>query len=90
MDLTKAQVGDRVKKSDYALRSKRDYWLSQGEYTRKNRAKEAYDAAVAERGTIAEILPADSSRGVAAGLRVTWDNGMESRCLPGMVEIARD
>ena len=90
MEITKAKVGDRVKRSDYALRSKRDYWLSQGEYSRRNRAKEAYDTAVAERGTIAEILPADSSRGVAAGLRITWDNGMESRCLPGMVEIAKD
>jgi len=54
MEITKAKVGDRVKRSDYALRSKRDYWLSQGEYSRRNRAKEAYDTAVAERGTIAE------------------------------------
>lgn len=87
--LTQIKVGNKVKQSDYALRSKRDDWLSQGDYTRKNAAKTAYDRAAAERGVVVEILPTDFSRGVAAGLRVQWESGVESRCLPGMVEVVK-
>ena len=80
------QIGDKVRHSGYAIRPKRDYWLSLGDYSRKERAKDALDAFIAERGTITELLPADPSRGVAKGLRVQWDNGSESKCLPYMVE----
>lgn len=83
-------VNDRVKPSGHALRSKRDYWLSLGDYTRKQRAKEALDREASRRGTVVELLPADTSRGVAAGLRVAWDDGSESRCLPYMVESEND
>lgn len=80
------QVNDRVKRSSSALRSKRDYWLAQGNPTRKSQAKDWLDQAAAERGIVSELLASDPSRGVAAGVRVTWDNGSESRCLPYMVE----
>lgn len=82
------KVNDRVKRSAAALRSKRDYWLAQGNPTRKPQAKEWLDEAVAERGTVAEILAGDSSRSVSPGLRIIWDNGAGSRCLPYMVEGA--
>lgn len=80
------QVDDRVRKSAYALRSKRDYWLAQGDSRRKEQAKDWLDQATAERGTVAEILAGDSSRGVSPGVRVAWDNGSESKCLPCMIE----
>lgn len=82
------QINDRVKKSAYALRSKRDYWLAQGDSRRKSQAREWRDQVAAERGTVAEILTGDPGRGITPGLRVVWDNGSESKCLPGMVEIA--
>ena len=88
--ITGFKVNDRVKQSAYALRSKRDYWLGLGDYTRKQAAKASLDKAIAERGTVIGLLEADFSRGTADGLRVQWDNGAESRCLPGMVEIAED
>jgi hypothetical protein len=82
------QIGDKVKKSAQALRSKRDYWLAQGDPRRKSQAKEWLDAAMAERGMVAEILTGDSGRGSLPGLRIVWDNGSESKCLPYMVEAA--
>lgn len=82
------QIGDKVKHSGYAIRPKRDYWLSLGDYSRKQSAKDALDRFEAERGTIIELLEADASRGVAKGVRVQWDNGGESKCLPYMVEVA--
>jgi hypothetical protein len=36
-------IGDRVRRSGHSLESLRMYWLSQGEHTRKLRAREAYD-----------------------------------------------
>lgn len=81
------QIGDRVKHSEYAIRPKRDNYHAQGEYSRKQSAKRYLETYEAERGTLIEFLPADSSRGVAAGLRVRWDNGSESKCLPYMVEV---
>lgn len=81
------QVNDRVMHSGHAIAPKRDYWLNQGDYSRKQRAKEWLDAFVAERGTIIELLPADPKRGVSAGVRVRWDNGSESKCLPYMVSV---
>ncbi len=81
------QVNDKVRHSGYAVRPKRDYWLSQGQYSAKQRAKEWLDRFEAERGTVVELLPADASRGVSAGVRVQWDNGSESKCLPYMVEV---
>jgi len=80
------EVNTRVKKSAYALRSKRDYWLAQGQPSAKARAKQWLDDAMAERGVVIELLPADFSRGVSAGLRIHWDNGSESKCLSYMVE----
>lgn len=82
------RINDRVRHSASAIRPKRDYWLSLGDYSRKQRAKDWLDSFIAERGTIVELLPADDSRGVAKGVRVQWDNGSESRCLPYMVEVA--
>lgn len=84
------QVNDRVRHSGQAIRPKRDYWLSLGDYARKERAKDSLDAYIAERGTVLELLPGDTSRGVSKGVRVQWDNGSESRCLPYMVETVED
>lgn len=71
-------IGNTVKKSGYALKPARDYWLGCGDYTRKNRAKEALDKATALRGIVTEI-----SKG---GCKVTWNDGTESNCLDYMVE----
>ncbi len=81
-------IGQRVRHSGYALRSDRDWWLAQGDYTKKQRAKDTYDKRCAERGTITAILPGDAARGIAPGLQVTWDNGSVSKCLSCRVERA--
>ena len=79
-------VNTPVKQSEYALRSKRNFWLAQGQPTQKNRARIALDNALAERGRVVAHLPADISRGVSEGLEVIWDNGQTSKCLAYMVE----
>ncbi len=79
-------VGTRVQRSEYSLRSKRDYWQSLGREPAKSNAKRAYEDAMAERGTVSAILDADKSRGVSSGLKITWDNGTNSKCLNYMIE----
>ena len=79
-------VGTRIKKSGYSLRGKRDYWQSLGREPAKSNAKQAYENAQAERGTISAILNADRSKGISAGLEITWDNGSISKCLNYMIE----
>jgi hypothetical protein len=79
-------VGTKVKKSGYSLKGKRDYWQSLGRQPAKSNAKQAYENAQAERGTVSAILKADKSRGISAGLEITWDNGSISKCLNYMVE----
>ena len=76
------KVGDRVKRSAYAVEDKRQYWLSQGGYSQKEQARGWYDEACAKRGTVAEILPG------GMGLRILWDGGSESSCLSYMVEVS--
>lgn len=71
------KVGDRVRHSGYVTQRARDYWCQQGEYTRKQRAKDALDACIAERGTIVELLH--------NGVKVKWDSGSESSCLSYLV-----
>jgi hypothetical protein len=79
--------GDRVRKSGQALESLRMYWLSQGEHARKVRAKEAYDNAVAERGTITAVIEptGELNRATCQTYEVKWDNGSVSKCMPYMV-----
>lgn len=73
-------VGTRVRHSGYVLRGKRDYWNQCGREPMKSGAKRALDAAIAERGTITEVLH--------NGYRVQWDNGSVSQCLSYLVEKA--
>jgi len=69
------QTGDRVQYSDNALRSARDSYLSQDHPDRRSQYKAHYESKRAVRGTVTAILPADSSRGVCAGIEVTTDSG---------------
>lgn len=80
------KTGTRVKPSEYSLRGKRDYWQSLGREPAKSNAKWAYEKACGERGIVTGIIEADKSRGISAGLEITWDNGQVSRCLGYMVE----
>jgi hypothetical protein len=64
-------IGDRVRRSGHSLESLRMYWLSQGEHTRKLRAREAYDVALAERGTITEIVEPTGAFNAATRCRHT-------------------
>lgn len=79
------KVGDKVKHSDHVIRPKRDYMLGCAA-TRKAEAARWLNEAKAERGVITELLPQQDD--LAAAIRVVWDNGIESRCLPYMVELA--
>jgi len=46
------KIGDTVKRSEYALRPMRDYWLNCGREPMKSGAKDALDKAKAERGIV--------------------------------------
>ena len=80
------QVNDRVKPSEYALRSKRDYWLQCGRYDQKQRAKEALDREQDKRGIVTEITEHNGIK----GLVVKWLDGTVSHCLPYRVEKTQD
>jgi hypothetical protein len=71
------EIGMRVKHSGHVVSRKRDYWNQQGRQPAKDRALDALNACVAERGTITAIL--------AKGVEVTWDSGSVSHCLDYMV-----
>ena len=72
------QVGTRVRHSGYAIMPLRDHWNNCGDYARKSRAKDALDKALAERGTVTELLH--------NGVKVQWDSGSVSQCLTYRVE----
>lgn len=74
-------VGDRIKPSEYALRSSRDYWLAQGEPSRKSQAKQWYEDKKAKRGTITRVY----HNGFANSYDISWDDGSNSSCLTNMV-----
>lgn len=78
-------AGDKVKYSEYALRSSRDYWLSQGREPDKSRAKGWYEAKRAERGTIIAIHDTQWAKGSP---EIQWENGTTSKCLSYMVDKA--
>jgi hypothetical protein len=71
--------GTRVQYSPYALRAPWDYYLAQGEWTRKAAARDAYDQQAAMRGTVTHA--ATNDHGVA-WYGVTWDNGTTSQTAP--------
>lgn len=81
-------VGTRVKPSAYSLRDKWNYYLGLGDYTRKNRAREVYDMAAAERGTVTEVhAPSgELNRAACNTYTVKWDSGRTAQCMPYMVE----
>lgn len=81
-------VGDRVRRSGYVTQRARDYWNNCGREPMKSGAKAALDKAIADRGTVTELLVGDSSRGVSPGLAIQWDDGTICSCLPYMVAKA--
>lgn len=83
-------IGTRVQHAAHVIQRKRDYMLQQGSYEGKERARGWMQAAMAERGTVTGHLTADPSRGVSAGLEVTWDHGSVSKCLNYMVSPAAE
>ena len=74
------QVGDRVKLSEYALRSARVWWESVGDYPRKQAARRYLDAQIARRGTVAGVK--------GSAITVVWDDGTTSHSLGYRLEHA--
>ena len=74
-------MGARVRPSAYALRSRRDSYLSVTGPERKRR-EEWYRKEAAKRGVVTALIEHPRQ----AGLEVTWQDGTISRCLPYMVE----
>ena len=72
------QAGDRVKLSDYALESARVWWLSVGDYPRKQAARRYLDSQLARRGTVAGVK--DNA------VTVVWDDGTTSHSLDYRLE----
>lgn len=75
-------IGDKVKYTEYALRSKRDYWQRCGREPQKSNAKRAYETACAVRGTVTDKLP--------SGIEVTEDCGTVHRSLDYLWELSAD
>lgn len=75
------EVNDRIKPSEYALRGAREYWLQQGEPSRKSQAKQWYEDKKAKRGTITKVY----NNGFADSYDILWDDGSISSCLTNMV-----
>lgn len=82
-------LGTRVRHSDYALQPARDYWQGCGREPQKSRARDAYEARRAERGTIIEVFAEAQLNGRGRGYRVQWDSGAVSQCLCDMVDALR-
>ena len=77
------EIGNKVKYSEYATRKHLDYYLSLGDYSRKNRAKEYYEEQCAKRGVITGII---STCGEAYVIK--WNDGVVSKTAGYMVEKA--
>ena len=73
--------GDKVKYSTSGLRPAWEYYLSQGEYSRKNRAKEAHAEKAAKRGTVRTV----DKPGVVT---IAWDDGTTSQTMDYLLERA--
>ncbi len=82
------KVGDRVKKSAYALSGARDHWLASGGGA-KEQAKAWYDQAKALRGVVTELLHGKSFIS-SDGYEVKWSDGSVSRCMTSVVVKAED
>lgn len=68
------EVGDKVKPSEYALRGSRDYWLAQGEPSKKAQAKQWYEDKKARRGIITQVY----DNGYAICYDIAWEDGSNS------------
>jgi hypothetical protein len=80
------KVGDRVKPSLSALRSKRDHYLDASGSEREKR-KGWHDKEAAKRGTVT-ALNADPRGICSPTLDISWDGGAMSSCLDYTVEHA--
>jgi hypothetical protein len=73
----KFKPGDRVKLSEHALESSRNYWLERVDARQKSAAKGWLDKKVAARGTVV----AAGTNGHAIGAVVKWDDGTVSETI---------
>lgn len=75
-------IGDKVRWSGYAIKPRRDYWLSCGSYSAKSAAKQALDDMSNIRGEITRVY---KSKQGANCVEVTWFDGSRHDCLDHLV-----
>jgi hypothetical protein len=80
-------IGDRVKYSDNALRHDFDYYLKQGNWDRKQKAKEYYENKKAMRGTITGLCGVLTLSKLPSGVKIDWDNGIKSETATYMITL---
>jgi len=80
------QIGTRVKRTEYHIRPKRDYWLSCGREPMKSGALDGLNRAKAERGTVIGIRE-PSATNPTRGLVVQIDGGGVENCLAYLWEV---
>lgn len=80
------KVGDRVKRSEYALRPIRSSWLQAGSYTAKSAAKDELDRETAKRGT---VTACDPGRHCGFTVCVQIDDGGAHYGMPYLWEAAQ-
>ena len=71
------KIGDIVKYCSYNshIRSLRDHWLLEGNYSKKEMKKERYEKELSKRGTILNIEKLQ----YGFGLSIKWDDGTLSQ-----------
>jgi hypothetical protein len=79
------QIGDRVKKSEYSLRTARDSWLRAGSEPLKSAYRDAYDREIAIRGT---VLACESGK-YGYSVQVKTDAGSIHSSMPSIWESVK-
>ena len=76
------KINDRVKRSEYTLRSHRDYWNRWGRYDEKAAAKRRLDKEMAKRGTVTKVE--------GKVVHVKWDDNTVSYGFDYLLAPAKD
>lgn len=82
-------LNKRVKRSWRTLRNLWRNWQAFKKQPKGAGLKLDFDDQASHRGTVVEIIVEDVNHGIAWGLKVKWDHGLENKCLPHEIDIVK-
>lgn len=82
-------LNKRVKRSWRTLRTLYFRYLACSQQPRKRDLGEEYSDQNHHRGTVIAIIAEDVKLGIVLGLKVKWDHGLESKCMPYEIDIVK-